>query len=124
MEVAHTVQVDDVRIERPRAGAAVVVLLGEHDISTSPGLARILSSLLDENELVVTDVSEVEFLDSSVINVLIEADRAASAQERSFRLQVGTEAVVHRVLEITGVLQLLDCASTREQALNGRSDSS
>jgi anti-anti-sigma factor len=116
---------DDVRIEHPRPGAAVVVLTGEHDVSTSPRLESLLASLLGVHDLVVVDLSEVEFLDSSAINSLLDAKQAASEQRHpcAFRVQVGTEAIVHRILEITGVLELLDCAPTRELALNGgRSD--
>ena len=112
---------DDVRIEHPNTGAVVVVLMGEHDVSTSPRLESLLASLLAEHGLVVVDVSEVEFLDSSVINGLVDAKRAASEQRHpcEFRVQVGTEAIVHRILEITGVLDLLECAPTRELALDG-----
>jgi anti-anti-sigma factor len=114
---------DDLRIEHPRRGAAVVVLTGEHDVSTSPRLESLLTSLLVENGLVVVDLSEVEFLDSSVINSLVETKKAASGQRHdcSFRVQVGKDAVVHRILEITDVLELLECAATRELALDGHS---
>jgi anti-anti-sigma factor len=112
---------DDLRIEHPRPDTAVVVLTGEHDVSTSPRLESLLASLLAENSVVVADLSEVEFLDSSVINSLVEATRSASAQRHAcaFRLQIGSEAIVHRILEITGVLDLLECAPTRDLALAG-----
>jgi anti-sigma B factor antagonist len=115
---------DDVRLEHPSPGTAVVVLTGEHDVSTSPRLDSLLASLLAVHDLVVVDLSEVEFLDSSAINALLDAKRAASEQRHpcAFRVQVGTEAIVHRILEITGVLELLDSAPTRELALDGRGD--
>lgn len=105
------------RIERPSPDATVVVLTGEHDVATAADLQRLLESLLSENDLLVLDLSEVEFLDSSVLNSMVEIDRTAATSDCTFVVQVGTEAVVHRVLEITDVLRLLTCERTRERAL-------
>ena len=107
----------DIRIERPLPDATVVVLTGEHDVGTTARVQRLLESLLEQNGLLVLDLSEVEFVDSSVLNSMLEVDRAASDSSCAFVVQVGTEAVVHRVLEVTGVLRLLQCAPTREGAL-------
>ena len=56
-------RLQDVQVERPRAGAAVVVFTGEHDLSTSEPVEALLGSLIEENELVVVDFSEAEFVD-------------------------------------------------------------
>ena len=45
-------------------GAAVVECTGEHDIVTAPELDAVLEELAAENELVVVDISETEFIDS------------------------------------------------------------
>lgn len=108
-----------VRVEHPQPDAAVVVLLDEHDVSTRPVLESLVETLLAENDLVVVDLSEVEFVDSSIVNLLLETKQIAPECACVFRVQVGTSAVVHRLLEITGVLVLLDWAPTRERALNG-----
>jgi anti-anti-sigma factor len=95
------------------------VLQGEHDFSTRPSLESLVETLLDENDLVVIDLSEVRFVDSSIVNFLLETKQTAPDRSCAFRVQVGQAAVVHRLLEITGVLVLLDWAPTREHALNG-----
>jgi anti-anti-sigma factor len=107
----------DIAVEEPEAARAVVVFKGEHDLAQVGALGQLLSGLVAENELVVADFSEAEFVDSSIINLLVETKREAEASERRFRIQMGTECVVYRVFEITGVLPLLECASTREEAL-------
>jgi anti-anti-sigma factor len=107
----------DFRIERPLPDTTVVVLTGEHDVATADRVQPLLEGLLTTNELLVVDLDEVEFLDSSVLNALIDVDRAASETPCTFLVQVGDEAVVRRVLEISGVLRLLQWAPTREGAL-------
>jgi anti-anti-sigma factor len=109
--------IPDLSIERPAERTAVVVLQGDHDISHAKELDMLLASLVAENELVVVDVSEAEFIDSSVINALVRAKNAAAKGQRTFRVQLGTEAIVARALAVSGVLAFLECVSTREEAL-------
>lgn len=107
----------DVQVEQPKAGAAVVVFAGEHDLSTKKPVEALLGSLIEENELVVVDFSEAEFVDSSTIHALVASHRAASERGSTFRLQLGTAPIVKKAFELSGMLELLDCASTREEAL-------
>lgn len=74
--------------------------------------------LLGSNELVVVDVSETAFIDSSFIRALVRAQKYAATVGSRLRLQVGTEPVVRKVLEMTGVMEYLDCVSTRAEALS------
>ena len=48
--------------------------------------------------------------------------RQAAEVGRTFRVQLGTEAIVRRVFELTGVLEVLDWAPTREEALRPPSE--
>ena len=107
----------DIEVEQPESGQAVVVFKGEHDLAQIDALGDRLSALVAANELVVADFSDAEFVDSSIINLLLETKREAEARKSRFRLQMGTEAVVHRVFEIAGVLSVLECAPSREEAL-------
>jgi anti-anti-sigma factor len=108
----------DVAVEEPEARRAVIVFKGEHDLAQVEALGELLSGLVAANELVVADFSEAEFVDSSIINLLVETRHEAEARKRRFRIQMGTECVVYRVFELTGVLSLLECASSREEALD------
>jgi anti-anti-sigma factor len=107
----------DIEVEQPEAGRAIVVFRGEHDLTQVEALGERLSALVAENELVVADFSEAEFVDSALINLLVETKREAEARQRRFRIQMGTEGVVYRVFEIAGVLSFLECVSSREEAL-------
>jgi hypothetical protein len=46
------------------------------------------------------------------------AHRLALSRGSRFRLQLGTAPVVRRALEISGLLEYLDCVPDREQALS------
>ena len=109
----------EIDVEQPRAGRVVVLFKGEHDVAQVEALSERLSSLLNENELVVADFSEARFVDSAILNLLVDVKREAEASERGFRIQMGTECVVYRVFDVAGVLSLLECAPSREEALSG-----
>ena len=110
----------DARVLHPAPRQAVLELLGEHDYASKDDVAWPLLSLVEETELLVVDVSEAKFIDSSILHNLVRADRAARELGSSLRLQVGTTPVVRRVLELSELLDRLDCVSSREEALASR----
>ena len=110
----------DVRVEWPHEGSAVVTFSGEHDAFTARTVEPALSSLVDENELVVVDFSEAEFVDSSMIQLLLRSHRTARERGSIFRLQLGTAPIVEKAFQFSGVLEVLDRVSTREEALRNR----
>jgi anti-sigma B factor antagonist len=105
------------RLVRPRSGAVVIELYGEHDLVTSARLGTILGTLVSSHDLVVVDLSETEFIDSTVLLALVQADRQARENGSAFGLQLGTEHVVRKALEITNLLDRLEHHPTREEAL-------
>ena len=107
----------DIRIERPAADTAVAVFLGEHDIASRSELRTLLESLVEENAVVVADFTDATFVDSTTIHVLLTAHAAARVRGKTFRLQLGTAAIVRTAFELTGVLNQIECASSREEAL-------
>lgn len=111
------VDVPDVHVEQAAPGRAVVLFKGEHDLSCTEALRERLAALVGENELVIADFSDAQFVDSSVINVLVETKREAEASGRRFRIQVGTECAVYRVFEVASVLSFPERTSSREDAL-------
>ena len=113
-----------IEVEQPVPGRTVVAFKGEHDLAQVEDLRRYLSALVADNELVVADFSQAQFVDSSIINLLLETKREADETQRRFRIQMGTECMVYRVFEVSGVLSFLECASSREEALedDGRAD--
>ena len=108
----------DVTVERPFAGAAVVAFRGEHDLADREQVEALLASILEEGHVVV-DFSEAAFVDSTIPHVLLNADAAARERGRELRLQLGTEAIVRKAFELSGVLEQLPTFGSREEALDG-----
>lgn len=93
-----------------RAGQAgwIVAVRGEVDIAASPELRRQLERLTDDEEPIVVDVSEMSFIDSSGLGVLVEVlkrRREAGAGPVTLR---GMQEPVRRVFEITGLTDLFE----------------
>jgi anti-anti-sigma factor len=107
----------DVNAVRPRDKVVVLELKGEHDLTTKAQLAELLARLIADNDHVVVDVTEAQFIDSSFIHNLLVADRIASKQGKTFRLQMGTAPIVRRALEISGILDQISVAFNREGAI-------
>ena len=114
-----TSELQDIRVERPTSEAAVVVFTGEHDLASVDKIQDLLDSVVAQNEVVVADFSEAEFVDSSVLRTLLRAHMAAQNRGSSFRLQLGTAAVVERAFQLTGILGHLSCWESRADALYG-----
>jgi anti-sigma B factor antagonist len=88
-------------VER-RDGAIVVSLAGELDLYNAEEVrTALLDACATEPELLVVDLAEVSFIDSTALGVLIEA-RSRMAERRSFRLAApGFET--RRALEVSGL---------------------
>ena len=109
--------IEDVVIEDPGPRKAVVRFVGEHDLSERDDVGRLLNALLDENDLVVADFSDAVFVDSTMMHVLVEAEMEARRRGVRFRLLLGTQAIVARAFELTGLAERLNVAWSREEAL-------
>ena len=104
-------------IRSPQPGSALIVLGGEHDLYSADRLRQTTDDMLFGNEHLIVDLSKAEFIDSTIIGVLIHAMKKAEGLDRRFSVVLGTAPVVERVLEITGVLALLNVVPTVERAL-------
>lgn len=109
----------DLRVEHPEPDRAVVVLAGAHDFSTADVLRSLLAQLIGNSRVVVVDLSAARFADSATLNVLVQAKAAANAQDRQFRVQMGQDALLHRLFEVAGLIDAMEVVATREQALEG-----
>jgi anti-anti-sigma factor len=109
--------IDLVEVTYPRPGTCVIALHGEHDRLTADRMERRLREALALNDLVVVDVGDADFIDSSFVHNLLVADRHAREQGKVFRLQMGTALIVRRALEASGVLQRLNVVPSRAEAL-------
>lgn len=104
-----------VNLESPREGVALVELVGEHDLTTRQETGDLLARLIRENKLVVVDLCSATFIDSSILNCLVVADRDAKQLDHEFRLLVRDAPGVTAVLKVTGVDELLTIITDREE---------
>jgi anti-sigma B factor antagonist len=103
-----------VTLERDPAGVRVRVV-GELDISTAPGLERVLDELtIAQDERLLLDLDGVEFLDSTGLAALIRAQ--TSADLNGHRLTVRASSTqVQRLFELTGMFDRLTVESVEGQ---------
>lgn len=109
---------DEVVIERLDADLWLVRLTGEHDISTAPRVRAGLDDVLAHGTHLLVDLTETEFIDSSVIATLIDVHRRVETQPDEVLVIVapaGSQPA--RVFEIAGLHALLPIHDTREAAL-------
>lgn len=93
----------EIEVATDSDGMPVVVLRGELDFATAPIAETALSSILDGSpERLVFDLTDVSFLDSSGIAVLVRSThQAGSVVVRN------PSTVVRRVIECTGLEETL-----------------
>ena len=85
------------------AGMTVVWLRGDHDLSTTDTLSKTLmrAVAIDDGDLIV-DLSEVDFMDASTINVLVKM-RALLRHQLQFLFLRFPSAMARRVLDLCGI---------------------
>lgn len=86
-----------------------VLVIGEVDVLVASRLVGQLLDLLvlDNPATVVVDLSQTTLLTAAGINALLEARRTAVANDQRLRV-CGAQGIVRQVLEITGLLHLLE----------------
>ncbi len=107
-----------VRVTHVAGEVAVVSLLGEHDLATAWEVRNAVAFALERGAHLVVDLSETEFIDSSIIHVLFESEQLASGHGRRVSLQLQADADVRGVLEINGLLEELPVYCTRAEAID------
>lgn len=110
------------------AGVPVVRAAGEVDVSTAPMLRERLGDLPATSERVIVDLSDVTFLDSTGLGVLVagqkrlrrgEGEGAGTAElagPGGLALVV-TRPQILKVLEVTGLTSIFDIYSSLDEAL-------
>ena len=96
-----------VSVDRDRA---TVRLDGEHEAYTADKLAKHITALLAEGVPVTIDLRHAAFIDSTVVGVLLAANRRAAEAGLEFVLLLGDETgwPVRRMLEVTGLRAQFD----------------
>jgi anti-sigma B factor antagonist len=91
----------------------LVLVAGEVDASTAGALRRSLRSDRDEHAALLLDLSEVCFIDSSGLRVLLDASRAAADTGWPFFI-VRTSSTVRRLIALTGTASELALVGSHE----------
>lgn len=110
----------DFRVEMHTEGrAAIVAVSGELDLASSPSLEAELERASGlESGLLVLDLRQLEFMDSTGLSVIVNAHQRLAADDRSLCLVRGPQQV-QRLLDLTGVAERIQVADTPEEILNG-----
>jgi len=108
----------DVLQERPDT---VIAARGEIDLATVRALRDALDGVEEDVPVVIVDLSEVTFLDSSGLRVLAQSQRRLTGAHGPPRLRlVVAGAAVDRVFDVTGLRSFFDVYATQEDAVRGR----
>src|SRR4051794_2045591 len=100
-------------VEREPRGAAVRLrLTGDLDLATAEDAERaIIEAEEARPPVLILDLSELAFMDSTGLRVILSANTRAQDQERRMVLVKGP-SVVQRVFEITRLAERLDIVDT------------
>jgi anti-sigma B factor antagonist len=105
-------------LDQQRVGDVTVVSVhGDADLHSAPELRERLARIVDSGEqALVVDLSEVTFVDSMALGVLLRTMKRMGARGGRLRLVV-TRPETRRIFEITLLDRVLAIDATREAAL-------
>jgi anti-anti-sigma factor len=98
-------------------GVAIVTMLGEHDIATTPAISAALTRAARHSNVIV-DLAGCSLIDSTVIGALIKA--ATTLQARGERLVLALppeHTLVARVVALTRLADIFPVHASRADAL-------
>jgi anti-sigma B factor antagonist len=99
-------------------GVPVLVLEGEHDVSTSRELEVALEDLVAAGGPVIVDATRVTFIDSTTLGTLLTAHQRAAAAGGELVVVLGADATytVRNALKLVGMTRLARVFASREEA--------
>jgi len=108
------------RVEVRNEGTATIIAVsGELDLASSPALQEELDRVAgSDSELLIIDLRELDFMDSTGLSVLVRAHQRAEEQDRQLAMVKGPQQV-QRLLSLTGVGERLTLVDAPEELLGG-----
>jgi anti-sigma B factor antagonist len=102
----------------PLDGGHAVNVSGELDQATVPQLKRVLGEALGSQNggAIFVDLSDCEFIDSTGLSLLVQAQRRLTEEQRGFAICC-PKAEVKRLLELTGIDEAVGMFDTRDEAV-------
>jgi anti-anti-sigma regulatory factor len=98
-------------------GAWLIVLEGEHDLSTTPLLEQATIGLWQRCTMAVVDVSGAAFIDTTVVNWLMYARRMLRASGALAIVEGPASSPASRLIRLVGLCDVVACFPTRQDAL-------
>jgi anti-anti-sigma factor len=110
-----------VHVSRER-GATVVAVVGELDAASTPDLQRPLDAALAEGDVIVLDLTECDFVDSTGLHTIIDARTDVLARDGRFAVCCVPRGPVARVIEVAvpGVMELFPNREAALDAVSGQ----
>ena len=105
----------DMRTETIRPGVVTVVLVGRLDVMGAGKIDLQFNAIAGSRRGVIVDMAGVEFLASMGIRTLLIGAKTMQRRGGSLVL-VAPQPEVMKVLEVTGVLDLLPIAASHDEA--------
>jgi anti-anti-sigma factor len=97
--------------------AVVIGVRGELDLASSPALEHELErGAAAQAEVVIVDLRNLEFMDSTGLSVLVRAHQRATENGQRFGVVRGPQQV-QRLLSLTGVAERLNLADSPDELL-------
>jgi anti-anti-sigma factor len=106
-----------VAVDRDAGGVDLVALRGELEFASGEPLSTAFADLTGGPRRVVVDLSDLEFVDSSGVKMLVAAARAVEDAGGTF-VVAGPTATVRRVFDILHLADVLTVVETRQAALD------
>jgi anti-anti-sigma factor len=95
--------------------AVVIAVSGELDLASSPSLERELERRAASGaELVIVDLRQLEFMDSTGLSVLVRAHQRTAERGQRLAVVKGPQQV-QRLLSLTGVAERLTLVDSPEE---------
>ena len=82
-------------------------ITGRLDTTTAPNLETVISELLNDTKELVFDMSELEYISSAGISVLLGTYKKMNSSQGIMRIEKVND-IVYEIFEMTGLLQLLE----------------
>jgi stage II sporulation protein AA (anti-sigma F factor antagonist) len=101
---------------RAEPGYAVVTVTGEVDVATADQVAATLGEAGGARSHVVVDITGIDFIGSTGVNLLVTAHKKAHAVDGWLRL-VYVDGIVAKILRATGLDDLFPAYGTVEDAV-------
>ncbi len=98
---------------------SIVSVTGEVDVATAPDLRdRLQEVIADKPQMLVVDLLEVSFIDSTALGVLIDAWKQSESIGAAMRIVV-SEPRILKVFTITGLTDIFTIRASRQEAIAG-----